>query len=354
MQEKELKIAGGSLFYQIQKNQVCILRWQPDVLAGEFGEVCIPAQIEGMSVTALGKKSFLSQKHLRKVILPDTITEVGDWAFAYCSGLREVELPKRAVSFGKSVFLECDNLEFLFLRSIAKMTAGCSRSDGKESAPLENSLYCDVLGKRDYENATEEKGYSKKGYSEEESGLQGKMTAALLAAAVTVGEAYYLLDICEAGSREWLAKWDARMLAVIHTPDQEGFSKQILCGEEDYGSTDLNAYMSQRRKVKVRMMLLRLLYSYGLDEDIKEELQAYLKNHTKGCAGEEAWEVVLKEHGEDRDYYALFAELGCVTEDNLDGILQDIGEEYPEMKAYFMRYKAESIGYGDFFGGLEL
>ncbi|MCM1327629.1 MAG: leucine-rich repeat domain-containing protein [Bacteroidales bacterium] len=354
MQEKELKIAGGSLFYQIQKNQVCILRWQPDALMGDSGEVCVPAQIEGMPVTALGKKSFLSQKHLRKVILPDTITEVGDWAFAYCSGLREVELPKKTVSFGKSVFLECDALEFLTIRLMVEMAAGCQCSYGKESNPLENGLHSDISGKQDYENATEGMGYSKKRYSEEESEFQGRMTAALLAAAVTVGEAYYLLDICEAGSREWLAKWDARMLAVIHTPDQDGFSKQILCGEEDYGSTDLNAYMSQRRKVKVRLMLLRLLYSYGLDEDIKEELRTYLKNHTKGCDGEEAWEVVLKEHGEDREYYALFAELGCVTEDNLDGILQDIGEEYPEMKAYFMRYKAENIGYGDFFGELEL
>ena len=104
----------------------------------------------------------------------------------------------------------------------------------------------------------------------------------------------------------------------------------------------------------MRLMLLRLLYSFALDEDIKEELQTYLKSHTKGCASEEAWEVVLEEHGEDREYYGLFAELGCVTEDNLDGILQDIGEGYPEMKAYFMRYKAEYIGYGDFFGELEL
>lgn len=313
MQEKELKIAGGSLFYQIQQNEVCILRLQGN-LQSMAGELCIPAQVEGMPVTSIGKKAFLSKKYLRRVILPDTIAEVGDWAFAYCSGLREVELPKREISFGKSVFLECEVLEFLRVRETGGETA-----DGQQ----------------------------KPEYQEE-------MTAAFLAAAVTVGEAYYLLDIGEAGSREWLAKWDARMLAIIYTPDQEGFSKQILCGEEDYGSTDLNAYISHRRKMKVRLMMLRLLYPSGLDGDIREELQSYLKSHTKGYDSEEAWEVVLDEHGEDRAYYGLFAELGCITEDNLDGILQDIGEKYPEMKAYFMRYKEEHIGYGDFFGELEL
>ncbi len=316
MQEKELKIAGGSLFYQIQKNEVCILRLQGS-LQSTAGELSIPGQVEGMPVTSIGKKAFLSKKYLRRVILPDTIKEVGDWAFAYCSGLKEVELPKREISFGKSVFLECEALEFLRVRNGEDLGEGA------------------VCSNHTAENLED-------------------MTAALLAAAVTVGEAYYLLDVCEAGSREWLAKWDARMLAVIHTPDQEGFSKQILCGEEDYGSTDLNAYMSKRRKTKVRLMLLRLLYSFALDEDIKEELQTYLKSHTKGCASQEAWEVVLEEHGEDREYYGLFAELGCVTEDNLDGILRDIGEGYPEMKAYFIRYKAERIGYGDFFGELEL
>lgn len=363
MQEKECKQAGGSLFYQIQKNGVSILRWQADVMggaaAGACGELRVPAQIEGMPVTALGKKAFLSQKHLRKVILPDTIAEVGDWAFAYCSGLKQVELPKREISFGKSVFLECGALEFLKVR---EMSGETHSSPGQCHNPAcEMRLQEDNLGrslpsdtkwmpdKADGEDLGEGAVCSNNTAENQE-----EMTAALLAAAVTVGEAYYLLDVCEAGSREWLAKWDARMLAVIHTPDQEGFSKQILCGEEDYGSTDLNAYMGKRRKIKVRLMLLRLLYSFALDEDIRGELQTYLKSHTKGCASEEAWEVVLGEHGEDRAYYGLFAELGCMTQDNLDGILRDIGENYPEMKAYFMRYKAEHIGYGDFFGELEL
>lgn len=338
MQEKELKIAGGSLFYQIQKNEVCILRLQGS-LQSTAGELSIPGQVEGMPVTSIGKKAFLSKKYLRRVILPDTIKEVGDWAFAYCSGLKEVELPKREISFGKSVFLECEELEFLRVRETGE-------GNLERSLPSDTKWMLDKADGGDLGEGAVCSNHTAENLDE--------MTAALLAAAVTVGEAYYLLDVCEAGSREWLAKWDVRMLAVIHTPDQEGFSKQILCGEEDYGSTDLNAYMSKRRKTKVRLMLLRLLYSFALYEDIREELQTYLKSHTKGCASEEAWEVVLEEHGEDREYYGLFAELGCVTEDNLDGILQDIGEKYPEMKAYFIRYKEEQIGYGDFFGELEL
>ena len=56
------------------------------------------------------------------------------------------------------------------------------------------------------------------------------------------------------GSREWLSKWDARLAALPGAPDQEGYSRQVLCGEEDYGSTDLAAYISERRKGKVRLV----------------------------------------------------------------------------------------------------
>ncbi|MBO4982248.1 MAG: leucine-rich repeat protein [Lachnospiraceae bacterium] len=295
MQEKEWMIAGGSLYYVILDDEIAITGFR-----GMAGEVQIPDSLEGYPVTVIGKKAFLSRKFLRAVQLPDCIREIEDWAFAYCDGLEQVELPDREIRFGKAVFLECSRLRSLDIR-------GKSRAAG-----------------------------------------------ALLAAAVTRAEAYYLLNIPDVGSKEWLSKWDARMLSVLKMPDQEGFSKQVLCGEEDYGSTDMTAYMSRRREEKVRLLLLRLLYPEGLEDSQREEICRYLKEHTKGCESEETWQVVWKEHGTDRPYYQLFAELGCLHRDNVEEILKDIGEEYPEMKAFFLRYKEERLGYNDFFADLEL
>lgn len=295
MQEKELQLAGGSLHYEVRSGGVCVTGWQ-----GLAGEVTIPKELDGLPVTRVEKKAFLSKKNLRKIFLPDTVEEIGDWAFAYCDSLEQVELPEREIRFGKVIFLECGKLKRLAIRG------------------------------------------------------KGRSVAALLAAAVTTAEAYHLLDIREAGSEEWLKRWDARMLTVLGTSDQEGYSKQVLCGEEDYGSTDLAAYMSRRRKVKVRLLLLRLLYSDCLPPQIRETAQAYLCAHTKGCENEETWRVLLEEHGDDREYYELFAELGCLTEENLEDVLTDIGEEHPEMKAFFLRHKGEKMGYTDFFEELEL
>lgn len=305
MREKEWKLADASLYYEInagaEGDSVRITRFQ-----GMSSQAEVPGLIQGLRVTSIDRKAFLSKKNLRRISLPDTVEEIGDWAFAYCGHLTEVVIPRRAVRFGKAVFMECRELQRI--------------------------------------SATEQ--------TREKPGAG--FPAELLAAAVTAMGAAYLLDMEAAGTVEWLAKWDARLGSVLRIPDQEGFSRQVLCGEEDYGSTDLSAYMSGRRKEKVRLSLLRLLFRQGLSARQREELEDYLRAHTKGKDSQETWEVILREHGAHREYYQLFADIGCVTEENLTDILTDIGEEYPEMKAYFLRFREEHLGVSDFFAELEL
>jgi hypothetical protein len=261
--------------------------------------VTIPSEIDGTAVVAIAKKAFLSKKNLKNIALPASVREVGDWAFAYCDGLERIVLQSRCIRFGKSVFLECGGLKKIDI-------------EGMEA-----------------------------------------FVAPLMAAAVCAG-AYYLLDMSEVGSDEWISKWDLRLMTVLDTPDNEGYSKQVLCGEEDYGSTDLEAYKSNSRRRKLRMAFIRLLNPYGLSTDNRERLVQYALSHTKGCESEESWEIILAEHGNDRDYYELFARLGCVDAGNISGILADIGEDYPEMKAFFIRYNGEHSDGKDFFDALDL
>lgn len=294
LQEREWTFPGGSLYYQLKDGRVCITRFQ-----GMAAEVVIPKELQGCPVCSIEKKAFLSKKHLRSVRLPEGIEAVGDWAFAHCDSLSEVIVPVRSISFGKAVFKNCRRLE---------------------------KISCDPP----------------------------KEVAWLLAAGVTVFDADYLLDIREAGSPEWLAKWDARLKAMLDAPETEGYSKQVLCGEEDYGSTDLNAYKSNRRKERVRMAFLRLLHPMGCPKELQDRLKSYLVDHTKGCPGEEAWQVIREERGTERDYYTLFADLGCLTAENRNAILADLGEDYPEMKAYFVGLEQTEDNLEAFFGGLEL
>ena len=118
---------------------------------------------------------------------------------------------------------------------------------------------------------------------------------------------------------------------------------------------------------------MRCLYPEGLTAEHRSEMEAYLRAHTKQVQGvqggansiavqggtaapgqDETWQVILKEHGEEQAYYKLFTELGCVTKDNFDALLTDVGEDCPELRAYLMRYKEEKLGYQDFFADLKL
>lgn len=302
--------------------------WKPETetAAGE------EAGAEIKPVISIGKKAMLSCKSLRRVKLPETIEEVDDWAFAYCDELREVCLPEKAIRFGRGIFRECGKLRLITV-------------EGKEK---------DIGG--------------------------------LLAASVTLLDAPYLFTPVSCGDADWLRQWDARMLQILRAADRDGYSKMVLCGEEDYGSKEnnLDYFLNQKRRSKVRISFMRLLHPFGLQSEVREELENYLREHTAGSgfpggyaaegeyktgggytgtafleredAGvwDETWQVLLSEHGEDSEYYKLFTEIGCLTEENFDRILSEAGENYPEMKAWFLKYKEEKIGYTDFFADLML
>ena len=260
----------------------------------------IPPMVEGKPVTEIAKKAALSCKALRELFLPDTIETVGEWAVAHCSNLRAVHLPQNELYFGKGAFKECLQLGRIYA--------------GEEK---------------------EEK------------------TAALLASVPVMLEAEYLLSPLEAGEAGWLEKLDARLMSLMEKPDREGYSKQILCGEEDLMAS-LDLYLLERIKQKARLCYLRLLNDTGLKEEVRSYLTAWLKAHTKGCESQAAWEVVWQEHGNEKPYYEAFAQAGCIREENFDGLLSDLSKEHPEMKAWLLRYREEHMAKTDFFDSLSL
>lgn len=291
----ELEVKGGSLVYQVNTDKVQIEQCRVRESVFE-----IPGRIEGFPVTGILKKAILSSKILRELFLPKEVTEIGDWAFAHCSSLEKVWLPKGYISFGKGVFKDCSRLNRIYIQ-------------GQENEKL----------------------------------------AGLFAMVPVMLDAEYLLSSMEAGEEIWFEKLDARLLALLDKPDEEGYLKQVLCGEEDLMAS-LEMYLENRRREKAALCFVRLINDTALKQDLRQHLQRYLQDNTKGCDYEAAWEIVLKEHAQDKEYYRTFAEAGCITEDNFDGLLLDMGESNPEMKAWLLRYRKEHMGGEDFFTSLSL
>lgn len=309
MQEKEIK-EGEVIWLYIKGNNGIIISG----CRSQASHIEIPESLEGLTVTEIGKKAFLGNKNLTEVWLPDSVREIGDWAFAHCSNLKTIVLPGRHIRMGKGIFKDCRALAY------AKVQTGSA---------------CSAAG----------------------TGKAGRMEphtqiSRLLAATPIMLDAEYLFLPGEAGSREWLEKWDSRLLALLRKDDESGFTKLVLCGEEDL-LANLPDFVAEKRRSKAELCFLRLLNPMGLAKDNEEELRSYLQTHAKGCESEAAWETVLRFHGEERPYYELLMDTGCVTADNLSAMLFDMQESHAEMKALLIRYK-EKLTESDFFDSLSL
>lgn len=296
--DKELEIEGGRLLYRVCGEEVTALSCHV-----QGSRVRIPHRAEGLPVTKLDKKAFLSCKMLKEIWLPNGLREIGDWAFAYCSSLESIWLPRGEIFFGRGIFKECGNLASIRLL--------------------------------------------------DENDSKGEQIGKLLGAVPMKLEADYLLTPDKAGDEEWLRRYDDKLWEFLVQPDEDGYTKMVYCGEEDIVA-NMDNYLAERRRAKSRLCFLRLINDIGLGEAFRRELCSYLAGHTKGCDSEAAWEVVFGEHGGEQEYYAAFTGAGCLTGENYDAILSQMGDSFPEMKGYLMRYKSQQMEETDFFDSLSL
>lgn len=299
----EMATERGVLEYERIEDTIRITGYR-----GKDTSVQVPGIMDGCPVTCIGKKAFLSNKMVKQVSLPESILRIEDWAFAFCGKLSKILLPYHSMEIGQGIFKDCPALVQII----------DEHGDERDSR-------------------TEDISY-------------------LLAAVMSQLDAFYLFDFESAGTAEWLYRWDVRMRQLMQAPDAEGFSKMLLCGEEDYGSREnnLDYYMEQRRKAKVRLAMLRLMHDYALDISVRRELESYLLAHVKGQETEETWLVVLEEHGDDLQYYQFLAEIGGVGEDNFQAMMEDLGDRHTEMKAWLMNYFGKNHTKEDVFPDFEL
>ena len=109
--------SADGLTYKLINNgtEISITGYDTDMTS-----VTIPAEIEGKPVTTIGQYAFSTiqyakESKLLKVMIPDSVTSIGESAFSDCVHLRSVTLPNSVKTLGESVFSECTGLKEITL-----------------------------------------------------------------------------------------------------------------------------------------------------------------------------------------------------------------------------------------------
>ena len=117
---------SGDYEYALNVNDEIIIK----TYLGKDREVVIPYEIEGKKVAGIGEYAFNGQKRLvsieegfenhpnskynnriRKIYIPSTVTEIGEYAFADMKNLKEVVIDEGVRNIDSYAFFNCPNLE---------------------------------------------------------------------------------------------------------------------------------------------------------------------------------------------------------------------------------------------------
>lgn len=283
MRELETQIKGKTIRYQVEDEA-----GKKAIITGgdRLGSrLEIPEEIDGYQVTAIDKKAFLGNRLLSEVVIPRSVNRIMDYSFAQCPALRTVVILNPDIKLSRGTFVDCRGIENI-----------CVGSDKKSSL------------------------------------------SALTAALVHRLKADYILTEKITDDEKWYYKWDIELKVYLGRADDEEYTSIVLCGEEDVQFSQ-EEYVNNIRKGKCALCFIRLMNDDFLMEDTRAEYVNYLLSYTKGCECDAAWQALLSEFADRVDYFKLFADIGGITNENLDDMLIDMGGMATETKAFLLEFR---------------
>ncbi len=108
-------------------------------------EVVISSEVDGYKVAFIAARTFINNKDIVSVEMPDSILYIRDFAFDGCTNLREVKCSSNVEYIGKGAFRDCVNLGGMDIGSAVK-TIGSVAFKNSAITEIEIPDTCTFLG----------------------------------------------------------------------------------------------------------------------------------------------------------------------------------------------------------------
>ena len=117
-----------------------------NIFARAFSEKSIRSVVIPDSLTTIGSQAFYSCTSLASVVIGDNVTTIGNGAFAYCNNLTSITIPDSVTSIGLDAFENCYNLQSVYITDImawCNISFGYDMVESYKANPLRyaNNLY---------------------------------------------------------------------------------------------------------------------------------------------------------------------------------------------------------------------
>ena len=297
----------GNMRYKKYDNYCTVEQYK-----GEDAVVSIPTVWEEYPVNGIEAKAFLSCKSIYELHIPDTIKEIGDWAFAHMKNLKILNVPAKKITLGKNVFMGCEQLEQVTVQGDAS---------GNNGLPY------------------------------------------LLASVLTILRDMTLFAPERAAdgatSESWMVEYDEAVLCFLDSKNDIGF-EPVFFGWFDVEDIDVQheTFIKERQKEKLRIVCLRLMYAWKLEDGVKKRLQqylsAYMPQEQNNTVASLLLDMLRKEYNQDVRYVKILADSGCITKENISIIMEALSDAAPEVIAYLIQFQQSVGNEQDYFAELTL
>ena len=78
------------------------------------GTIVIPETLDGYTITEIANNGF-SEALVSEVIIPNTVTRIGEYTFSYCPNLKNVSIPYGVTTIDYCAFVNCPELTYMFI-----------------------------------------------------------------------------------------------------------------------------------------------------------------------------------------------------------------------------------------------